>query len=104
MLSDDNTLQKLYFLDFIEIIFNLSKVLLETTWKKLLPKWLIWRLYAYSMESDTFYKKIYGKISLEIVWDFYGEIVVNQITRQSLILKVNCNVLTSYVYFTDLGM
>ena len=39
---------------------------------------IVWRMYGYSIESDTFY----GKISLEIVWGFHGENMVNQIARQ----------------------
>ena len=34
------------------------------------------------MESDTFYGDVIGKISLEVVWDFHRENMVNQITRQ----------------------
>ena len=35
------------------------------------------------MDSDTFLWRSYGKISLEIILAFYGENMVNQITKQS---------------------
>ena len=44
----------------------------------------VWRLYGDSVESDTFLWRFCGKISLEIVWGFHVENIVNQITRQSL--------------------
>ena len=37
------------------------------------------RLYGESVESDTFY----GDFMAKFVWDFHGENMVNQITKQS---------------------
>ena len=37
-----------------------------------LPECSVWRLHKDSVESDTF-MEIYGKVSLEIVWDFHRE-------------------------------
>ena len=41
----------------------------------------VWRVVPL-MESDTF-MEILWQISLEVVWGFHGENMVNQITRQS---------------------
>ena len=53
---------------------------MQKSWSTLVLEWLVWRLYGDSVENDTFLWRLNGKTSLEIVWGFYGENMVKQIS------------------------
>ena len=58
--------------------------------------WFLWGVYGEYMVSNyqngqyggsmETVRRLYGKISLAIVWDFHGGNIVNQIARQLILL------------------